>query len=138
MNFRTFIEGAQKYYHGTCSKFPDGFILKPQKAGYVQVEALMEKYRPLDKLSRFNSVFLVGNPDEIDSAGGYEDHIYEVQPIGKVEVSDLSWYSDLQIDSTDDEKRTWALNYWNGVPYKNKENSLIEYRAPQAKIIREI
>jgi hypothetical protein len=38
----------------------------------------MYAYRPDDKLSRYDSVFLVDNIDDIDSSGGYTDFIYEV------------------------------------------------------------
>ena len=142
MNFRQYIEGPDVFYHGSKKEFPVGFILLPQSDGYTswpetqRTEQILEKYRPHNKLSRSKSVFMVKNPDEIDAAGGYNDFIYVVQPMGVVEVSDLSWQSEIEIylDGSEEEQRKCALNYWNGVPYRGN-SSLWEYRTPQAKII---
>ena len=129
-------------YHGSKQSFPIDFILQPQKTGYVyeelEIENIVEKYRPPSKISRFESVFMVDNPNLIDSAGGYEDNIYTVEPIGQVDKSDLSWYTELSIydDFNENQQRELSLNYWNGIQYKNPANSLWEYRARQAKIIK--
>ena len=61
-----------------------GTILEPQLEFYTRrsdvqfLEKIMYAYRPDDKLSRYDSVFLVDNIDDIDSSGGYTDFIYEV------------------------------------------------------------
>lgn len=133
------IISQSSFYHGTKKIFPIGFILLPQLDGYVhqeiEIENILEKYRPENKISRFNSVFLVDNPDNVDFAGGYEDYIYKVQPIGQIDKSDLSWYSDVSIYNTEKENQIYATNYWNQIPYKNSDNSLWEYRCKSAKII---
>lgn len=128
-------------YHGSRSSFPVGFILTPQNDGYVYQERLttdiVEKYRPPEKISRYDAVYMVDDPSLVDSAGGYDDYIYLVEPIGQVDKSDLSWYSEVEmyLDATPEEQKEWSLNYWNGVSYKNPVNSMWEYRAKQAKIV---
>lgn len=148
INFYQFLESKNNgFYHGSKFVFPAGFKLLPSKTGYVnqlenqKIEAIMERYRPKNKLSRFGSVFLVNDPDLIDSSGGYTDHIYIVQPARRLEKSDLSWYSDVSVygeDEDSEEVKQAAINYWKGIPYKNQENSLFEYRTPYATIIKEI
>ena len=143
MNWLQKIAQSQVFYHGSNRKLPIGTILTPQPQGYTRSydskreEAIMEKYRPADKLSRHESVFMVTNPAEVDPAGGNLAYIYRVEPIGPVERSDLSWYSDLSVYTNwkPREKRLIASNYWNGVPYPDTKHSLWEYRCRQAKII---
>ncbi|MFA5314220.1 MAG: hypothetical protein WC375_13040 [Methanomassiliicoccales archaeon] len=125
-------------------EFPNNTLLTPQPYGYVSqerdIEDIVELYRPSNKINRAESVFMVDNPDLIDFAGGYEDYVYQVMPIGQVDKSDLSWYSEVSIylDATEEEQAEWSRNYWNSVPYKNPSNSLWEYRARSAKIVKMI
>ncbi len=138
------VESSVVYYHGSQLVFPVGTILQPQQEGYVyeepKVEAIVERFRPANKISRFESVFMVDNPSLVDFAGGYDDNIYVVDPIGQVDRSDLAWYTDISVylDVSIEEQKQWSLNYWDGVPYKKPANSLWEYRARTAKIIKEI
>jgi hypothetical protein len=130
-------------FHGSRREFPVGFILSPQSDGYVQdpetkrTEEIVERYRPTGKIARHKAVFLVDDPDLIDSAGGYTDFIYTVEPIGRVERSDLSWYSDIEIylDTDESEQQRLAENYWSGMPYNEGDHSLFEYRVKSAKIV---
>lgn len=146
MQFKLWLENNQVYYHGSRRKFPDGFTLTPQAIGYVhdekKVEDFVEKYRPPNKLSRFKSVFMVTDPEEIDYAGGYEDFIYEVMPVGVVEKSDLSWYSEISVylheDNQVEPMIEAAKNYWSGVPFTDPKSSLFEYRTSAATITRRI
>lgn len=137
-----------KLIHGSRKKFPVGFILLPQTDGYVNLpetkehEDIFEKYRPEGCLSRSQSVFMLSstNIDHIDDAGGYNDYIYEVKHRGKIERNDLAWYSEISglvdLDINDPELVSIVNNYWNGVRFRNKQNSLWEYRSPSATIIK--
>ena len=75
---------TQTFYHGSSVKLRIGTILEPQLEFYTRrsdvqfLEKIMYAYRSDDKLSRYDSVFLVDNIDDIDSSGGYTDFIYEV------------------------------------------------------------
>lgn len=136
------------YFHGSMKKFEPGDILTPQSDGYVnspdpmvrQTERIIESQRPANALSRKDSVFMVGNPEEIDFAGGYEDYVYEVEPIGQVDKNDMSWYSDLGTYMWDREDDTEAIRlaqgYWSGKAKGGGEHTLFEYRASKARIVR--
>lgn len=137
---------SSSYYHGSQSEFPVGFVLTSQPGGYVtlsdqdiaEVEEIIEQYRPPEKIARRDAVFMVHDPDEIDSAGGYDDFIYRVVPIGDVEASDMGWYSELSVyymDMSDDERRKLAEGYWSGRPFPRDKGSLFEYRAKSAEIV---
>jgi len=139
------IDDNTKVYHGSTKKFDVGFVLTPQGYGYAfmdsekEIEDIFERLRPKNKLSRKNCVYLVSNIDEVDNAGGYTDYIYEVDPIGVVQKSDLAWYTNVAIIISDKYKEEDIIesvnNYWQGVQYKNKEHSLFEYRCMKAKIV---
>jgi len=155
MNFRLFLEVIDwkikgtpliKLYHGSRKKFPPGFKLVPQVGkGYaswhenIQLERFMEEWRPKGKISRFDSVFLVDDPEMCEYAGGYDDHIYLVEPQGQVDRSDLSWYS--QVDLFEPGSVSGiecAKNYWNGVPFEDPYHALWEYRCRSAIVLEEI
>jgi RNA:NAD 2'-phosphotransferase (TPT1/KptA family)/8-oxo-dGTP pyrophosphatase MutT (NUDIX family)/ribosomal protein L32 len=142
--FRKFKGATIKLYHGSRVKFKPGDILTPQPSGYVNapdvaiIEGVMEKSRPEGALPRKDSVYMVARPDDVDRAGGYDDYIYEVQPVGKVERGDLGWYGDVSVygehQPDDPEVIQAAKNYWAGEPHDKFR--LWEYRAPKVKIVR--
>jgi hypothetical protein len=147
MSFKLWLEAnSLRLYHGSRRKFPKGFRLTPQPTGYAHhpdqqiLEQVFEKMRPPDKLSRYQSVFLVDDPTDCESAGGYEDHVYLVQPEGQVEKSDLAWYSECEVylDEPIERQQECAKNYWVGVPFTNPANSMFEYRCRAAIILKEI
>jgi len=142
LTFTEWTAVNKQYYHGSKQSFPIGFVLSPRKGGYVsqewRIEKVIEKFRPINKLKRANSVFLVDDPKLIEKAGGYDDYVYQVEPQLPVEASDMYWYSQLSIyqyDITENEKKLWATNYWNGVPAPEGKYSLMEYRSSSAKIL---
>jgi 8-oxo-dGTP pyrophosphatase MutT (NUDIX family)/GNAT superfamily N-acetyltransferase len=136
--------GSVKLYHGTRAKLEIGTILTPQPHGYVndpevaQHEQIMENARPEGSLPRNQSVYMVADPDEIDFAGGYEDFVYEVEPIGEVERNNMGWYSEVSMyewDNIADSRAVEAAeSYWLGLDFP--KSSIWEYRAPKAKIVR--
>jgi 2'-5' RNA ligase/8-oxo-dGTP pyrophosphatase MutT (NUDIX family) len=134
-------------YHGSRKKFQPGDTLTPQPGGYVTApepdveltEDIVELHRPKGALPRKDSVYMVDDPALIDYAGGYEDYVYAVEPIGKVEKNDMDWYSELSTyiwDSIDDpEAARLAQGYWSGKA-KGGEHTLFEYRARKAKVVK--
>lgn len=150
------VESPTIYYHGSRSALPVATILTAQSDGYVQgnshfdemeretherCETIIEHYRPSEAPSREMAVFLVTNPEEIDSAGGYTDYIYVVEPHGLVWKANLSWYSKLYIHCEDetidlDECARYARNYWAAAPCDRSD--LFEYLVHAAKIVEEI
>lgn len=143
------------FYHGSRTPLPQGTRLTARADGYVagsqmdkvertahnRCEALIEKYRPEGAPSRSQAVFLVTDPDHIDYAGGYVDHIYEVSPATTPWRANLAWYSDLYLLCEDDEvdeqeAEKLARNYWAAL---NKgKGDLFEYLVTSAVVGDEI
>jgi hypothetical protein len=132
-------------YHGSYKEFPLGFVLTPQSDGYQHstsdvrhTEEIIESYRPSDMMSRFDSVFMVDDATDIDNAGGYDDYVYVVEPIGNVERNNLGWYSDVAVygeydNDNHEDIEQWSLNYWHG---HDAVNGVWEYRARSARIVK--
>lgn len=154
---------APTFFHGSRAKFAVGFTLRPQSDGYIHAERdnpahamledKIEKYRPGHCIARAQAVFLVDDPEMIDNAGGYSDHVYTVEPTGPVTVCNLAWYSELYLlcehetlsaeeaksqgrewypDWEEPEVEKYALNYWNAVPHG--DDDLLEYLCASAII----
>lgn len=139
------------YYHGSKTPLEIGAIIRPKKDGYAQrqfadgsednwVERAMEAGRPPDKLSRLESVFLLrldNDPADgflFEHAGGYGDYVYEVEPIGRVEESDLRWYTAAAYPRTELGRKRAISAYWRGKPAGYQ----MEYRTPAARVIRRV
>ena len=146
---RRLVGAAPKLYHGSRERFDPGTVLRPQEGGYASlpdediapVEEIFEKYRPegkKGKIPRRESVFMVDDPKMIDRAGGCDDYVYVVEPIGPVEVSDVAWYGEMSVywrDMPEDERRMLAEGYWSGTPFHGPRSRLHEYRARAARVV---
>lgn len=137
-----------RLYHGSHKHFVNGAILQAQPDGYVareseqgsELEKLFEQRRPESLTSRAKSVFLSADPDLIDASGGAIDAIYEVEPKGIAELSDLAWYTQAQIEleSAAPDVQCFSLcvdNYWSGVPFHDEGSQCPEYRTHAATVI---
>lgn len=139
------------YYHGSKTPLEIGTIIRPKKDGYAQrqfedgsednwVERAMEAGRPPNKLSRLESVFLLKLDGDqtgddgflFEHAGGYGDYVYEVEPLGRVEGSDLRWYTAAAYPRTELGRKRAISAYWRGKPAGYQ----MEYRTPAARVIR--
>lgn len=136
---------SNQFFHGSKKLFPAGFLLSPQIDGYANqdevknIEAYLEARRPPNKTARSKSVFLVNDPDLIDSAGGYIDAIYKVIPRSTPEESDLAWYSEalcaLDTDPSDmDYVAHCADMYWDGTPFFDDSRRCPEFRVKWAEV----
>lgn len=138
-------EGPKYLYHGSYQELPVGTILTArddyendwQDTDFYKP---LEMYRPPDKLSHKQSVFMCDNPDDIDFAGAATDWLFTVVPIGPLQRHDMNWSSEISslvglgypIDST--EIKDAAEAYWSG---EESPNEVVwEYLAPKAKIIK--
>jgi hypothetical protein len=137
-------EITTRYYHGSYQKLPVGTILTPRDDyendwGSTDFYAALEKYRPADKLSHKQSVFMVADPDDIDLAGGATDWMLTVVPMGKIQRHDINWGSEISVLISDghtidsEQVANAAANYWNGVPHTNE--SVWEYLTTNAKVV---
>ena len=139
------VEAEQKYYHGSYDELPIGTVLTPGGDNYesswggTPFYGPLEKFRPPEKLAHKEGVFMVGDIDDVDVAGGATDFIYVVEPVGEVQKHDLNWGSEISglmddgMQPNDKEVKQAADNYWNGQPHDNEQ--VWEYLAPRAKIV---
>lgn len=139
------VEAKQKYYHGSYDELPIGTVLTPGGDNYesswggTPFYGPLEKFRPPEKLAHKEGVFMVGDIDDVDVAGGATDFIYVVEPVGEVQKHDLNWGSEISglmddgMQPNDKEVKQAADNYWNGRPHDNEQ--VWEYLAPRAKIV---
>lgn len=154
-----------RYFHGSYDSLPVGTILTPGRGSsfmrglnddIMDSPLILESFRPPEFISRNRAVFMTDNIDDIDNAGGATDHIYLVNPLGKVDRHDLSWMTQIDIIMSDnsyssslgikhstiedkeinDSIKEAALNYWNSVPHTDE--SVWEYLTTSAEIIEEV
>jgi hypothetical protein len=141
VTYKMFENNNITYYHGSYDLLEDGTILKAHDKSYTRqndnsyLEKIMEKYRPEDKISRYDAIFLSDDIDSIDAAGGSLDYVYSVEPIGEIQKSDLAWYTEIQMTDDENLQKEYAENYWNGVPFYDKDIRCWEYRVKSARII---
>lgn len=82
---------------------------------------------------------MVGDPDDIDLAGGGTEWVFTVIPLGPVQRHDLNWSSEISMLISDGyaidspEVQIAAERYWAGVPHTDEQ--VWEYLTPAAKII---
>ena len=136
---------GRKFYHGSHDQFEVGEILTPGEDEYeegmenVEWYHVLHQHRPMESRQHSWSVFMTGNEDDIDVAGGSTDYVYEVEPIGDVERHDINWASEISYlldaghEPDSDEIKEAAANYWAGKPHHNEQ--VWEYLAPKAKIV---
>lgn len=131
------------FFHGSDIFLPVGTILKPRtdyEAFWKSLDSysILEKYRPSDKMAHKDSVFMVQSDLEIDGAGGGTEYVFKVKPLGPVEKHDMAWATKISelLDNIDETSiKQCAENYWLGVPFYNKSESLWEFLTPAAEII---
>lgn len=124
------------FYHGSNALLPINEKIKKEVKGYTnassvsELEAFMEKHKPINCISRLDCLYVSRDIDLIDCSGGYTDIIYKVE-LNNYEESDLAWYTEVEeLLELGDRKgaKIAALNYWKGVVYRKKEYSCIEIR----------
>ena len=138
------IEQQQVYYHGSMSHLLEGTVLTPRddyENDWKDTDFYkpLEIYRPKDQLAHNQSVFMCGNDEDVDLAGGGTEWLFVVQPLGIVQRHDVNWGSEISMLISDGfllnspEIKKAAKNYWDGVPHYNE--SVWEYLTPSARII---
>jgi hypothetical protein len=143
------------FFHLTSINFKKGDMLLPQEDGYSQLEMnsameeILEGYRPENKISRTECVYLfAGSSKRAEKcdfgATGLEficlcsapDEILE-------QKSDLNWIfpldqefesvEDIYDQFTEDELEDIATGYWSGNPMPGK-TPVFEYRSESARV----
>ena len=142
-----------RLFHITDTEFERGDTLLPQPDGYVHfpesraLEAILERYRPTDKLPRGESVFFVkeipSSGDEVGADGSDWIVTCALDADTLANQSDLNWIreldqgfehpSDLEECFSEKELRLLAHGYWSGKARPGHEPRF-EYRAPSAVV----
>ena len=135
-----------RYYHGSSIALAVGTRMVGRGAVYEKAWAntdfysVLERYRPDTHPRHQDVVFMVGDPDDIDLAGGATDWCFELKAEGPVTRHDLNWSSEISClisegNSPDDVAvRDAAIAYWSGLPHPNE--SVWEYITPAASVVR--
>ena len=137
-------ELPETFYHGSMVELPVGTVLAArdnyeENWSSTDFYHILEKYRPENMLSHKESVFMVGNDEDVDLAGGGTEFLFTVKPLGPIQKHDVNWSSEISmlvsdgydIDSEGIKKA--AMNYWNGVPHYNEQ--VWEYLTTKAEIL---
>jgi len=143
--FITEADMPRRFYHGSMVKLPVGAILTPQDNyeenwQHTDFYAILETYRPSDMLGHKQAVFMCGNADDVDLAGGGTEWLFIVKPLGSIERHDVNWGSEISMLISDGHSSDSpdiiqaAKNYWDGTPHVNEQ--VWEYLTPSAKVLR--
>ena len=159
------LEGAGevRLYHGSSRELEIGDIIGGRvfKSNFGDVEKIMEYYRPEGMAGRLNGVYLVSRPSDVYTAGGSDEYIYLMKPIGRVDRHHGAWLGviyDYAMDNADELTRkgpklskaslkaaiadpqvqSAALNYWNGKPVKVRKGEVWEYIVDRAQVIKRV
>lgn len=134
-----------RYFHGSRTAFETGFALSGRGDGYARdwgetdFYAVLERWRPVGAIAHAEAVFMVGDPDEVDLAGGATEWCLELAPCGQLDRHDMNWSSEISclmseghaVDSP--EVRRAAQAYWAGEPHRDE--NLWEYLARSAVVL---
>ena len=117
------------FFHGSKNNLEIGETLISQEdTGYtsyeecISIENAFEYFRPEDKISRKTAIYLVDDPNIIEKVGGYDDYIYEIDPIGNIQKSDLYWYNEVAKEMGDFFEIEEINNLENLKVYVNKKS----------------
>lgn len=133
-----------KFYHGSAVPLELGTILHCDSEKYATkwVELVyfevLEKYRPLDKLSHMNAVFMAETEQDVDNLGGDTDYLLIVEPLSEVFKHDQHWCTKMccliseeySVDSQ--EIKQMCENYWAGLA---TDEPVWEFLTKQAKVV---
>lgn len=146
MKLKHIIESRipKTFYHGSMTYLPEGTILTPttyyaQNWGGSGFYEVLEFYRPKNKLGHHQSVFMVGDEDDVDIASGGSEYLLIVEPMGHIQKHDMNWSSEISMimdyttDILDYRFEDAAYNYWNGISHYNE--SIWEFLTPKAKVL---
>jgi hypothetical protein len=137
-------ESSNIFYHSSANELDVGTILTGRGSdydrdwGYVPFFEVLERYRPANKLSHRDAVFMVGNEDDLDSAGGSTEYVFTLKALGSVSKHDMNWSSriasmvDDGLDYDDTRIKQAAEKYWSGEP---TDDPLWEYLTTKAEIL---
>jgi len=137
--FHKYFENSDTvYYHGSKIELPVGTVLEGGDRYNESQEnsfSLVEKYRPGNKLSHRESLFMCDDPDKISEAGGNDNYLFVVNPSGEINKHDLSWVTSIAEVRDEHKIKIMAENFWKGEPNTVVNDPLWVYTTTEAKIV---
>jgi hypothetical protein len=103
------------------------------------IEAILERARPPDCISRADCIFLADSRAGVAALGMPTSRVYAAQPIGDVQRSDVGWWRMLhEALARGEQERAegimdWATQYWYGTECPTG-SPIWEYRARAVRI----
>jgi hypothetical protein len=161
---RSLIEESLKpkrFYHGSSVELKVNQVLKGGRFKSPfgsQLEAYFEARRPKSIPGRLTGIFVVTSPRDIRDAGGQDDFVYEVEPLGVCKQHHQEWFakaynlvarnatqvSPLKIKKSnlrkiESELNSYVDSYWSGEKADNSINDDVwEWLTPAIKVIRQV
>ena len=113
----TFYLGSHTSLSGKVTRHDLRIDVHPRHNG---VEVVLERARPAYCLSRSQCVLLADNRDGVAKLGMPVQHLYQAEPVGDVQRSDVGWWR-MIADALARVKQErsegiaeWAAQYWDG------------------------
>lgn len=134
--FHAFFENNNiTYWHGSGIELPVGTLLTGGDKYNKSEESFshIEEYRPEDKLSHRESLFMCHDPSDINDAGGSDEFLLQVNPRGEVQKHDMGWLVNMPSGGNEEKIRIMAENFWSGEPYSG--DSLWIYMTTEAEVM---
>lgn len=149
-------EAYQQLYHGSHQPLKVGKVYRARlwqdkESGMGRdTEKILEFYRPRNAPSRQRAFFLADDSSVISVAGGSDEYVYQVQPVGRVMRTDQGWLGELSHLITEERyskvgkkrirpKKAYeklAEQYWAGDRFPTSEWSLWEYLTPSFRVVK--
>jgi hypothetical protein len=142
------------FYHGSWQPIPNQTLrARPRRPFFDrQIEQLVNNLRPKGSPDRMQCWFLVKQRHNVDYAGGYEQYVYQVQPITKISQHHFGWISQvLKIFKGKYSQKVYKenrvlihkliANYWSGKYYNSSNDaggSTWEWLTATVKIIKQV
>jgi hypothetical protein len=154
------VSMPQRFYHGSSRELKIGSTLGGRvfKSNFGDVEKVLEVFRPLEMHGRLDSVYLVGRPSDVYTAGGSDSNVYLVEPLDEVQPHHQGWLDQLYdliayhpdsqptkrgpkmkpsvLKAILPEAEDMALGYWSGT--KSKTRGPWEYLCGSAKVVKQV
>jgi hypothetical protein len=134
------------YYHGSHTPLDVGFVLRGRGKAYeadwwmAPFHPALNFYKPAGMIRHMDAVFMVARPEEVKTAAGQTEWLFELEPSGVVERHDMYWPLELTKlvvkghGLFSPAVKDAALSYWNGDLHPSGDG-LWEYLATEARIV---
>jgi len=131
--------------HGSSLKVDSGQVLRGRGEAYIRdwsncdFYQALERHRPSKMIAHHDAVFMCASVEDVDLAGGVQDFILVIEPVGAVTRHDVNWSSRISCLMGDGheingpEVAQAAAAYWAGTPAPDEQ--VWEYLCREARVV---